>query len=481
MEHFSDRPPDPPDTGTDGADLVIDNSPPLFSESTPELNRKRRLGENNDLDARKKAITSPDLASASIQTIYTHSSLTGTDRTYNQEDAGPFLVHVTREESHPASSISIKPIKFGQFLHQNKINNIVRDGVKRVGRNRVAVEFRTAEDANLFLQNPALKDNCYKASIPTFNITRMGVVKQVPLDMSMDEFVASLELPHNCGIVLKARRMNRKIRSDGISTWVPTQSVVLTFRGQILPDKIYSYHVATDVEIYHYPTIICLACSRYGHVQAQCRSKPRCYKCSGPHLGESCEVSEENASCVYCTDTHFSNSTNCPEKSRQRAMKLLMAQENISFSEAASRVPTTRKSYASVASSSPPLTTSTPSQVKSPPQNQISYRKTVFTPRRPRSPVGKGYDKQAHQRIVSEIPSSFPNGHLLMTNTASPITPNDNLIEMLLSTVICIISKFNDSIPPNVAEKLNQLVNMNNNNYGSSPSVEHPEPAAKEI
>lgn len=458
MQHHSDRPPDRPPDPPD--EETLPDSPPLFSPSSKAIpDSRKRPSDDQQPQPGKKTITNPDLASASTQTIFTHPSLDAI-KVYDETDAGPFMVHVSQDDqSNPASSL--RAIKFGQFLYKNKISDITRDGIKMIGRNRVAVEFRNAKAANEFIHNPALEKNKFKAVIPTFHITRMGFARGVPVDLSMDEFVQSLELPHGCGIVLKARRFSRKVINDGTVTYIPTQSVVITFRGQHLPDKIYSYHAVVEIQRYTYPTIQCHACCRFGHVKANCRSKPRCFKCAQPHLGDTCDTIQPT--CLYCSGNHPSNDKNCPEQSRQKSIKVIMSQDNISFAEANARLPSSKKSFAEVASSQP----------NGPTLNR-SYKKTVFTPRRPRSPASSpGYDRLAHQDIISAPSSSLPNGSAL-----NAITPNDNLLDHLLSVVVNLLAKFSDTIPPHVAQKLKQISSLSYN--GSEPdadtSVECSEP-----
>lgn len=53
----------------------------------------------------------------------------------------------------------------------------------------------------------------YSAGIPTFNLIRMGLIWQVPTNLTMEEFAESLELPSRCGKVLKARKLNREWQS----------------------------------------------------------------------------------------------------------------------------------------------------------------------------------------------------------------------------------------------------------------------------
>ncbi|CAF4946449.1 unnamed protein product [Pieris macdunnoughi] len=83
----------------------------------------------------------------------------------------------------------------------------------------------------------------------------MGLVRGGPADWSMQEFVETLEIPEGFDIVLKDRRLNRKINSNGQITWTPTQTVVLTFHRQTLMERVLSCHNSLSVETYQLPTI----------------------------------------------------------------------------------------------------------------------------------------------------------------------------------------------------------------------------------
>ncbi|XP_048481299.1 uncharacterized protein LOC125489446 [Plutella xylostella] len=119
---------------------------------------------------------------------------------------GPLFVHVSRIEADPQAGSYMHPIKFGQLLMKLKIKKILQDGIKKVGRNRVAVEFRSADAANAFIINPNLIIKGNVTSIPTwypiYNITRMGLVKEVPSEWSEEEVKNNLTLPTDCGEIL---------------------------------------------------------------------------------------------------------------------------------------------------------------------------------------------------------------------------------------------------------------------------------------
>lgn len=469
------KPPDPPDIWDEplSSNVFMNSSSDTVQSSSSAV--KRRFDGRVDQGSgsrNKKTISNIELASASIQGLYCSSSLVIGFKAYTSTDKGPFIVHASRTEPDPSAGLTIRPIKFGQFLVQNKVDNICPGGVKKVGRNKISIEFRSYVDANTFLDNPILSSHNYEVTIPTYNVTKMGIVRYVPVDLSMGEFATSLIVPVGCGEVLKARRLNRKTKdNDGNVTWVPTQTVVLTFHGQVLPSRVFSFHTSMAVEAYQYPTIQCLKCCRFGHIKAQCRSNPRCFKCAQSHPGESCEVNENTATCLHCSGQHFASSKNCPEQGRQRSIKLLMSQESISYEDASKQCPRANRSYAEVAQiSSQPLITQFSSSSNTKPSSYIppvSHRKTIFVPAvsHKRAFLGKAYDHQAHQAIVGNIPSCLPNGCAL--SNENEVSQETSLVETLITLIINILSQNKTHLPPNVAHQLMQIITLTNN-YGSN-------------
>lgn len=251
-------------------------------------------------------------------------SYTSVARTkYESTDIAPFIVHVQREMKTPDDGSILHPVTFGKFLKRNAFQSIVNGSVKRIGRNRISLEFSDFSDANSFLCSKSLETNNLRAFIPTFNITRMGLVRGVPSEWSPEEVIENISVPDGCGGILKVRRINYKTIIDGSPVWKPTQSIVITFDGQVLPKRIFMCYNALPVELYSYPTIQCYNCCRFGHTKVQCRAKPRCFKCGNDHSGDTCDVEEEIVSCCLCLGAHFAISKSCPEFSRQKQIKIL--------------------------------------------------------------------------------------------------------------------------------------------------------------
>ncbi|KAA5660444.1 hypothetical protein F3G64_34280, partial [Pseudomonas aeruginosa] len=129
--------------------------------------------------------------------------------------------------------------------------------------------------------------------------------RNIPTEWSEEEIINNISVPLGCGKILKIRRLRRKITVNDNKTFIDTESVVITFDGQVLPKRVYMCFTSLPVDLYIYPTVQCFNCRRFGHVRAQCRSKPRCFKCGQDHTGDSCNVEEENVSCCLCNGLHF--------------------------------------------------------------------------------------------------------------------------------------------------------------------------------
>ena len=303
------------------------------------------------MDVQSKDI--PQVPSTSQSSVQQESRQIGRS-VYLSTDTAPYLIHVQRSETAPNDGTILHPITFGNFLKKNNFQNIIPGSVKRIGRNRCAVAFSKFNDANNFLNSELLNAYKFKAFLPTFNITRMGLVRGIPADWNEEEIRANISTPIGCGNIIKVRRLNYKVHVDGTTTWKPSHSVVVTFDGQVLPKRIFMCYNSLPVETYVYPTIQCFRCCRYGHTKTQCRSKaPKCFKCGEEHLGESCHKEEDSASCVMCGGFHFATNKTCPEFIRQKEIKVTMAHSCISYIEACKLHPPVSRSYAEVLGSHP--------------------------------------------------------------------------------------------------------------------------------
>lgn len=451
---------EPPDRG--GTPLPPD--PICDSRVSAKPGSKRPANFLSETIDPSKKNTSP---SASQQYTFVRPGFeNGSDLKYSESDSGPFVVQVSSDSS---SASHMRGLKMAQTIYNNRVPGIKE--MKNAGRNKLNVYFASAREANVFIDNPALDQHNLKAAIPRFQVSRMGVVRQIPLEWSLEELIDAIECPSGTGTVIKARRLNKKKYIDGQPSWDPTPTVVLTFLGQNLPEKIYIFSMAIPVDNYRLPTIQCHKCCRFGHIKDQCRSNPRCAKCAQNHATSDCKVPDSDVTCLYCSGPHTATDSRCPEFSRQRSIKSVMSIENIGYVEAARRFRPVRTSYADKArqnsmSDSQQIPLSQPSDNQQIPLSQISdiqspsfsptqrqsHKKTIYIERRPRPPPGKSYDARAHQAITYTPQSSLPNGCAL--GYQANLAPNDNLAELITKMLINLLTKFSDIIPYTVLESL---------------------------
>ncbi|XP_049871793.1 uncharacterized protein LOC126370813 [Pectinophora gossypiella] len=424
---------------------------------------------------------------ASIQHTFTHPDFDhGSKLKFSEHDAAPFIVHVSRVEEDPSAGLTIRLLKFAQFLYKKSVQGIAKDGIRSAGRNRVVVQFVDAKSANDFLDNSLLSENKYKAVIPSYHITRMGIVRNIPIDWTLEELVLALECPPGCRVV-KARRLNRKSVKDGQTEWVPTQTVVLTFLSQTLPERVFCFYTSLPVGIYTLPTIQCNNCCRFGHIKSQCRSKPKCFRCTQPHPGESCTVPDEKISCLFCSGSHLATYANCPEHLRQKSIKLVMSEESIPYSEASLRFRPVRRTFRDTAAAEstpprPPMSPLSPTYhaIESPPSTPRSttYRKTVVRNRWSPAPVINGYNKEFHSQATATPKSSQPNGCALI-NSNPEVSFTDDDIELMCKSLIHILSRKVNHLPNNIAVMLQHLrtllPSISSTQNGHSSAVEQQE------
>ncbi|XP_061707318.1 uncharacterized protein LOC133517876 [Cydia pomonella] len=332
---------DPPDPGGDnlqvGSNVIIDSAMDTDSSvgSRSELkrnkshkrcktcNKKRRKNNGGDYSCDCQNIIQETQApsNSNIQVTKNSSDNLNTKNDssntkvgrnlFSSSDVAPFTVHVQMKQTDAKSSLH--PVSFGKFLLKKGFRNIINGSVKRIGRTRIAMSFSNYVDANLFVTDTCLESENLTAYIPSFSVTRMGLVRGIPAQWSEEEIVSNISVPMGCGKVLKVRRLNHRVVVNGSVTWQPSETVVLTFDGQVLPKRVFSCYNSLAVELYIFPTIQCFLCCKFGHTKNNCRSKPKCFKCGEMHPGNTCAVEEEDAICCLCNGFHFATNRSCPE------------------------------------------------------------------------------------------------------------------------------------------------------------------------
>lgn len=423
-------------------------------------------------------ISSPSIVHKETQQTNISSQPNETSRRlYNHLDASPYIIHIQRIQTAQNDGTTLHPMTVGRMLKQNKINNISNGSLKRIGRNRIALSFNSYTSANEFLNSKILNENHLKAFIPSFTITRVGIVRGIPTEWTPEEIMENITTPIGCGNIIKVRRINYKVMVEGVPVWKPTQSVVIHFDGQVLPKRIFICFNSLPVDLYIFPTIQCYNCCRYGHTKMQCRSKPRCYRCGQEHSGETCKIDDDCVQCCLCSGSHVATNRVCPEFKRQKDIKVYMAQNCVSYPEASKLHPSVSKSYADV------LLTSQPKYIQNSnlplsSSNSTSYKKTVFLKPRTPTKTNKGYNKIEHNNILSDftIPSPSNGCALLQRKENKNTTELQNPLISETIELLQTLARSSPYLPSNAAplvEILSKSISVNNG-YTQHNTVELP-------
>lgn len=205
-----------------------------------------------------------------------------------------------------------------------------------MGYSKILVQLKSRDSANSLINNPVLKVKNFVAYIPTFNVSRQGIIRNVSLDISEEEFIRELESPFELAAYRRLNRKNPNIISPDTPNYIPSKTLTLTFRGQSLPKYIFLYHVRYEVSPFVPRVTFCTRCLRIGHVKSQCKGFPRCAHCtSKAHEDNSdCPDNKLPPTCANCKGAHLSSDPRCPELLSHKQVRNLAASKNIPFAEA---------------------------------------------------------------------------------------------------------------------------------------------------
>lgn len=347
---------------------------------------------------------------------------------YNNTNPGPFIVFVQPYNNEEAKvPAKLHPITFGKFLASHKVGGIKH--INKKGRERLGITFNSYDNANHFVQHKVINTafNCF---IPKHLTSTQGVIRQVDPSLSIDEIINNI---HSSCKVISARRLNRRVfvAESNTNSYMPTQSVVLTFAGRFLPRTVGLYYVSLDVKPYILPVLRCYNCLRFGHTAKLCKSKLRCPICTNEHKKEECN--QTSGACIHCSGPHSALDPTCPELKRQQRIKQIMATERLSFAEAASLMPkntqvnTTEDKTTNnlISPQSFPAIRSIFDDINLDKQvrtaSTSSYSSAIKNKKRkPNSSyMTQGYDRVAHNNMLFS-----PNGHLPKSINEKEVTEN---------------------------------------------------------
>lgn len=232
---------------------------------------------------------------------------------------------VTNSEMFP------KQFALAKLFKTNVICGISR--VKYVNPYKLKITFDNETFAEKMINCKVFYDMGWRAQKSWEVGVSYGVIKDIELDLTMEEFVSNV----SCDVeILSARRLDRKCRDldnnvDNSNGWIASESIRVCFKGAFVPSHVNIYGMRAKVERYTFPVTQCSKCWRYGHVAKMCRSsKVTCPRCGGKH--DRCE--ETTFVCVNCKGNHIALDKSCPIYIKEKKLRDLMFEFNCTYRKA---------------------------------------------------------------------------------------------------------------------------------------------------
>ncbi len=156
-----------------------------------------------------------------------------------------------------------------------------------------------------------------------------GVITGIPVNVQTDAIIANIKHVKVC----EAKRLKTKRFGDICDSL----SVMLTFEGETLPDKVFVGFMSYMVKLYIPPPLRCYKCQRFGHIAAVCKGKKRCSMCGRDHDYDECDKVRKQ--CCNCGGEHSAAYQGCEFSKRAKEVQRIKVTEGISYSEAVKMVP----------------------------------------------------------------------------------------------------------------------------------------------
>ncbi|XP_072160212.1 uncharacterized protein [Bemisia tabaci] len=249
---------------------------------------------------------------------------------YNHDCHEPFIVHISKNDSYSNSVPNLHPLQISRLLKSNQVQGVTQ--VAKQGRNIVKVTLKTARDANSFVANFRAKDPNYNCFIPKYRLLTKGVIRDIPIEFTETELAEMIISSHEIYAINRMYKYDKTKKEK-----YPIPMISVTFIANSIPNHVMFDYFKAEVKLHIKPVTQCNNCMKFGHISKFCRGKKTCRLCGLPSHENEC-AAKENIECPNCKEAHAPTDVKCPERIKQAKINGIIAENNISYSEAKSIV-----------------------------------------------------------------------------------------------------------------------------------------------
>lgn len=208
----------------------------------------------------------------------------GTDKSienqpkYDSFSKAPFFV-IVRKVSASKEAKQMSVLEAAKILHKGNLKFL---SIERYSFNTWKVTFTSKVEANVATNNKFLREMGLTAFIPKYKVSRTMVVRNIPMDFSLEEVKEAIEEENNIRI-LKIYRLKRREKTTGART--DSETIGMEIKGEVIPESIKILRTVNKVFPYIPAVRMCYNCGLYGHTSKFCKRTTKCLSCAEDHRG----------------------------------------------------------------------------------------------------------------------------------------------------------------------------------------------------
>lgn len=245
---------------------------------------------------------------------------------YDAFSRAPFIIMIKKISPNTVPRKQVPAIDAARKMAKA---NIKFDKMKKYSFNTWQVTFKAKSTANNAITNIYLKEMGYTAFIPRYKLSRKIVIRDIPLDMPLEEIKRAVE-EENANIMIE--KMYRMKARDRVTKQLKESlSICMEIKGEIIPKEIILFKTINKASPYVPSVKLCYNCRLFGHMSRACNREMRCLTCADNHSFEPGNPCGKTSRCINCKGQHGTRDRECPTFQKQLAIAKIMAHDNLPF------------------------------------------------------------------------------------------------------------------------------------------------------